>query len=78
MGEKVKAVKLALGAVRILSRHHACCKLHVNGIQDVSTMAEMAGSMYHMNAEKKAGQMGKALWARDGLCCVLKTEMDKC
>ena len=41
-------------------------------------MAEMAGSMYHMNAEKKAGQMGKALWARDGLCCVLKTEMDKC
>lgn len=41
-------------------------------------MAEMAGSMYPVNAEKKACQMGNILWARDGLCCVLKTEMDKC
>lgn len=46
-------------------------------VYNVTKMAEMAGHVQHMNPEKKAGQMGKSFWARDGLCCVLKMEVDK-
>lgn len=37
-------------------------------------MAEMAGSMRYVSSQKKAGQIGKAFWARDGSCYVLKME----
>lgn len=34
--------------------------------------------MHHTSSQKKAGQTGKAFWARNGLCCVLKMEIEKC
>lgn len=41
-------------------------------------MIDMAGGMQYMSSQKRAGQTGKAFWARDGSCCVLKMEIDKC
>ena len=38
----------------------------------------MAGVMHYMSSQKKAGQTGKAFWARDSLCRVSKIEIDKC
>jgi len=69
VGEKVEGVKLALRAVRLLN---ACCKLCVNGVEYCK-----GGREYAPQELSEKGQTGKPLWARDGLCCVLKMEIDK-
>lgn len=48
----------------MLSRHEEGCKLPVSGVG----FGNMAGSMHPMSSQKKAGQTGKAFWARDVLC----------
>lgn len=63
-------MKLALRAVRLLN---ACCKLWVHGIEYWKDGRECVPQEL---SEKRS--TGKAVWARDGLCYVLKMEIDKC
>lgn len=53
----------------MLSRHEADCKLHVSGVRCWKG-DRYDGGMHYMSSQKKANQTGKALWARDGSCCV--------
>lgn len=49
---------------------NAYCKLCVNGVEYWKD-----GREYAPQELSEKGQTGKALWARDGLCCVLKMEI---
>lgn len=73
MRRENKGVELALGAVRVLNRHEADCKLHVSGIGHWKDGRD--GRKYALlEFSEKGSQAGKAFWARDGSCCVLKME----